>query len=285
MTKPLSPSPAAFALVKRFEGFRAEAAPAPGGGYVFGYGHIGGQPPAELISESEAERLLSEDLDAAAAAVWAVVFAPLSQQQFDALVSLCFSIGVEAFAGSEVVRRLNAGEPIAAAIAFEAFRVGAAGGGAPQILDALVRRRAAEQALFLTLDAGATAAPSALLRLAGAPDAAAPTGVDPLTSRLIEILRANPDTARVLEAPAATALADEEDEEAPPLRRSASGPGDGGEPRLLGLAIVGALLVAVAAFAAASGFRLGIVLFGAPGLIAVLIAGYYLLKPPPLGDA
>lgn len=70
---------------------------------------------------------------------------PLKQHEWDALVSLCFNIGPQAFARSSVVRHLNAGNRPAAADAFRAWN--RAGG---RVVEGLVRRRAEERALFLT---------------------------------------------------------------------------------------------------------------------------------------
>ncbi|WP_136646558.1 lysozyme [Tabrizicola sp. YIM 78059] len=70
---------------------------------------------------------------------------PLKQHEWDALVSLCFNIGPQAFARSSVVRHLNAGNRPAAADAFRAWN--RAGG---RMVEGLVRRRAEERALFLT---------------------------------------------------------------------------------------------------------------------------------------
>ncbi|MBS0384309.1 MAG: lysozyme, partial [Proteobacteria bacterium] len=86
----------------------------------------------------------------------------LSQAQFDALVSFAFSIGPESFAPSQVLRRLNAGEFDAAACAMDAWRKSDVS-GETQVLHALVRRRAAEKAMFLK-DMPREAAPSVFVR-------------------------------------------------------------------------------------------------------------------------
>jgi lysozyme len=90
------------------------------------------------------------------------VFAPLTQNQFDALVSLVFNIGVRAFRGSPTLRRLNEGRPLEAAMAMELWRK-ADLEGERIVIDALVRRRAAEKALFLKPTEGWVPAPSPIL--------------------------------------------------------------------------------------------------------------------------
>jgi lysozyme len=87
---------------------------------------------------------------------------PLNQNQFDALVSFAFNIGVSNFATCDVLRYLNQGQPIAAALAMHAWRR-ARVNGRVLVIDALVRRRAAEAALFLEPLGPRPAAPSSVL--------------------------------------------------------------------------------------------------------------------------
>ena len=69
--------------------------------------------------------------------------APTTQAQFDAMVCLAYNIGVNAFQRSTVLRRHNAGDYAGAAAAFAMWNKG---GG--KVLKGLVRRRAAEAALY-----------------------------------------------------------------------------------------------------------------------------------------
>jgi GH24 family phage-related lysozyme (muramidase) len=62
------------------------------------------------ISKEEAEQLLREDLAKAEAAVRRNVLAELTQNQFDALASFVYNVGVGAFEGSTLLRKLNSGE-------------------------------------------------------------------------------------------------------------------------------------------------------------------------------
>jgi lysozyme len=90
------------------------------------------------------------------------VFAPLTQNQYDALIAFAFNVGPDAFRTSDVLRAVNAGRPLQAAQALEQWRR-ADWEGQPQVIDALVRRRAAEKALFLTPPDGFIAVPGAVL--------------------------------------------------------------------------------------------------------------------------
>jgi GH24 family phage-related lysozyme (muramidase) len=72
-----------------------------------------------LPNREAAVALFRKDLSASyEPAVEDCVKVPLSDNQFDALVSLCYNIGVNGFKNSTVVKRLNAGDYLAAATAF-----------------------------------------------------------------------------------------------------------------------------------------------------------------------
>lgn len=91
------------------------------------------------------ERLLAEDTAWAQAAVRGGVKVPVTQEQFDALVSFTFNVGPAAFANSSLLRKLNAGDCLGAGAEFPRW-VRARG----QVLPGLVKRRADERALFET---------------------------------------------------------------------------------------------------------------------------------------
>lgn len=139
-------SPAGIALIRRFEGLRLEAYRDAAGIWTVGYGHTGPDVhEGMVITPAEAERLLAVDLQRFEAAVERSVVRPATQGQFDAMVSLCYNIGPNAFQQSTVLRRFNAGNDHGAAEAFILW-VRARG----TILEGLVRRRAAEIVRFLT---------------------------------------------------------------------------------------------------------------------------------------
>lgn len=140
---------AGLEIIKAFEGFRPRYQRLPNGRWIVGYGHMRNDREGVRISEAEAESILREyDLPPVEQLVTDCVMAPLNQNEFDALVSLAFNLGRKAFANSEVVSALNAGNRIDAANAIEAWQF-ARIAGKMQVVDALVRRRAAEKALFL----------------------------------------------------------------------------------------------------------------------------------------
>ncbi len=157
-----STSPAGLDLIKRFEGFFAEPKELAGDVWVVGHGHVRVGAPGAPVSREAAEALLLVDLGAFERAVALNAYQELSQSQFDALVSFAFSVGLEAFEASAVLRRVNAGDFVSAACAMDAWRHVEVDGQA-RVSPALVRRRAAEKAFFLA-DIDAVATPSAALR-------------------------------------------------------------------------------------------------------------------------
>lgn len=103
-------SPEGLATIKQWEGLRLAAYRDVGGVWTIGWGHTATAREGMTISEAEAERLLRADLRQFEAAVDRLVTVPLSDNQFAALVSFAFNVGVGAFGGSTLLRRLNAGE-------------------------------------------------------------------------------------------------------------------------------------------------------------------------------
>ncbi|WP_191554122.1 lysozyme [Brevundimonas aurantiaca] len=118
--KPTKISREGVILIKSFEGFRPRAIQRDDGRWMIGYGHTASAREGLTVSEVDAELLLQYDLLPVVKAIDEVQ-APLNQHQYDALASFVFSIGVDRFRSSEVLRRLNAGETQAAAEALAAW--------------------------------------------------------------------------------------------------------------------------------------------------------------------
>jgi lysozyme len=156
-------SPAAIALIKRFEGLRLAAAQLDDGRWTIGYGHTRSAREGAHVTEADAEALLAYDLIEVEAVINGLTYTPLTQNQFDALASFVSNIGIEAFRHSSVLRRINEGALLQAGCAMEMWRK-AEFEGERIVIDALVRRRATEKALFLTPEDGFMAAPSAILQ-------------------------------------------------------------------------------------------------------------------------
>lgn len=137
-----------LSLIKLFEGLSLRAYQDVAGIWTIGYGHIKGVESGATISEREAESFLSDDLKDAQRAVERLVKVPLNENEYSALVSLVFNIGEGAFARSTVLKRLNRGDREGAADAIELWNK-ATINGRKKTVPGLVRRRAAEKALFL----------------------------------------------------------------------------------------------------------------------------------------
>ena len=92
----------------------------------------------------QAKEYFAHDLKSFEKTVNDSVKAPLSQNQFDALISIAYNIGSTAFKNSTLLKKLNAKDYAGAADQFLRWNKG---GG--KVLKGLVRRREAERALFL----------------------------------------------------------------------------------------------------------------------------------------
>lgn len=136
-----------LALIKKYEGFSAKVYICPAGYETIGFGHLvrAGKDFSAGISKQQAEDLLRQDAAFAERAVLRLISVPLSDGQFDALVSFVFNLGGGALQASTLRRKLNRGEYEAAAQQFGRWVF--AGG---RKLNGLVRRRAEEAALFLS---------------------------------------------------------------------------------------------------------------------------------------
>lgn len=132
-----------LSLIKEFEGLRLEAYLCPAKKWTIGYGHTKTAKPGMKITERGAEELLRQDLAWCEEAVRTGVKVPLTQNQFDALVSFVFNVGAGAFKRSTLLRLLNQGDYDGAASQFQ--RWNKAGG---QVLKGLTRRRKAEAEKF-----------------------------------------------------------------------------------------------------------------------------------------
>lgn len=143
----MTPSEACFNLVKRFEGCRLTAYPDPATGgdpWTIGFGTTGpGIKPGTVITQDDAENYLRRDLVHVGEQIDKLLTVDVTQGQFDALVSLAYNIGVGNLAKSTLLRKLNAGDVLGAAMEFPKWR-----NAAGRVMPGLVTRRAAEQALF-----------------------------------------------------------------------------------------------------------------------------------------
>ena len=116
--------------------------------YTIGYGHYAPDViPGTTITEAEAERLLTADLvDTERAVSNATAGWGLKQCQFDALVSLAFNVGVNAFQNSTLLKLVKQGAD-EATIRAEFGKWVHSGG---RVLKGLQRRRQAEADMYFS---------------------------------------------------------------------------------------------------------------------------------------
>lgn len=143
----MQPSEKCFELIKRFEGLRLEAYPDPATGgdpITCCYGHTGPEVKMGMkFSPDVCEAFLLKDVTHFADGVRKLLNRDPEQNQFDAMVSLAYNIGLGNFGKSTVLRKFNEGDIISSAKGFMLWTKAAG-----KELPGLVTRRAAEQALF-----------------------------------------------------------------------------------------------------------------------------------------
>lgn len=133
-------------LLQDLEGTRYIGYLDSGGVPTNGVGHTGDDVyVGQKVDQSQVLKWLAEDVQEAEDAVNTLVKVPLTQNQFDALVSLVFNIGAEAFSDSTLLRKLNAGDYAGAAKQF--IRWNKDNG---KTISGLTKRRILEQSVFLT---------------------------------------------------------------------------------------------------------------------------------------
>ena len=132
-----------IALIKKFEGCRLESYLCSAGVLTIGYGHTREVLEGAQITQGKADEMLWEDIKSFEGYVNDLVFVPLKQCQFDALVCWTFNLGATNLAESTMLKKLNALEY--AEVPYQMRRWNRAKG---KVLDGLVRRREAESLLF-----------------------------------------------------------------------------------------------------------------------------------------
>lgn len=132
-------------LIKSLEGFRAEPYVCAGGYLTIGYGHrLLPSDSYKKISREKAEQILENDLCRVERAVLKYINVEVNDDQFAALVSFTFNVGVAALQRSVLRQKINYGHYDDGAKEFLKWVY--AGG---RKIIGLVRRRKLESDLFL----------------------------------------------------------------------------------------------------------------------------------------
>lgn len=134
-------------FVQSFEGYFPKAYLDPIGVLTIGWGHTNHHEPkfsaGEVWSREKCEEVFRKDMRLFEDEVKRQVKVPLTQGQFDALVSFTYNCGGGNLSKSSLLRKLNAGDYEGAAQQFQYWNK--AGG---RVLPGLTRRRAAEALMF-----------------------------------------------------------------------------------------------------------------------------------------
>ena len=149
--KKMKVSKQAIKMIKHHEGVRYDPYQCPAGLWTIGVGHLIGDGKSlpkgwdRTFKESEVDQILADDLQRFENGVLRLTKVPLNQNQFDALVSFSFNVGLGNYQASTLRAKLNRGEYDAAADEFQKWRKAAG-----KVLNGLVVRRADERNLFVT---------------------------------------------------------------------------------------------------------------------------------------
>lgn len=141
-------------LIKGFEGCSLTAYSDSNGVPTIGYGHTSGVTMGWVISQAQANQFLFDDLEQFETYVSDYVTIPITQHQFDALVSFTYNLGPGTLYHSSVLTYTNAGQIYQAADAILLYDHA----GGVRLLG-LTRRREAERRLYLTPDTDALPPP------------------------------------------------------------------------------------------------------------------------------
>jgi lysozyme len=140
-----------LSLIKKFEGCELKAYKCPSNVWTIGFGSTFYEDGTKVrygdgISQERANELFLQIVKKFVDGVDRMVTSKVTQNQFDAMVSLAYNIGLGGFKRSSVLRKVNL-DPTIKSIG-DSFRLWNKGNGV--VLTGLVRRREAEVILFET---------------------------------------------------------------------------------------------------------------------------------------
>ena len=131
-------------LIKNFEGYREKSYQCEANKWTIGYGHTLNVKKDSTCTKEQAEEYLKNDLKTVETAVNKLVKVKLNQNQYDALCSLVFNIGVYNFSRSTLLKFLNNSSFLLAANQFDKWIY-----VKRKISNGLIVRRKKEKELFL----------------------------------------------------------------------------------------------------------------------------------------
>ena len=94
-------------LIKQFEGCKLSTYLCPANVLTIGYGHTHNVKKGQIITQLEADNLLKEDLTTFEKGITMLVKSNINQNQFDALVSFAFNLGLANLKSSTLLKKVN----------------------------------------------------------------------------------------------------------------------------------------------------------------------------------
>jgi len=150
MSNFMRPTENAFGLIRPWETFKSYPYLCPAKVPTIGFGSTYYKDGTKVklsdkpISLEAAESLMDFVATEMGNQIYELVEVILTQNQFDALVSFVYNVGISAFAGSRLLKKINAGLMDEAALEFPKWNKSKG-----KILGGLIKRRAQEMELFL----------------------------------------------------------------------------------------------------------------------------------------
>jgi lysozyme len=132
-------------LIKKYEGCRLKAYKCPAGVWTIGFGHTGNVKEGQVITQVQADDLFNKDVQRFVDGVNKLVKVDINQNQFDALVSFAYNLGVGALKKSTLLQYLNKKQFDKAAKEFDRWVKADS-----KVYKGLQNRRNSEEALFVT---------------------------------------------------------------------------------------------------------------------------------------
>jgi lysozyme len=96
----------AYSIIRTYEGLRLTAYLCPNDKWTIGYGHTRNVKPGDVITKAKAEELLIEDVAEVEVLVNKLAL-KVNQNQFDAIVSFVFNLGIGNFGGATLLKKIR----------------------------------------------------------------------------------------------------------------------------------------------------------------------------------